>query len=64
MGVDISSSIANLSVGMNMAKAKTQVSVNLLDKVMTESADLAVAMLDMLPSTSVSEIGGLLDTRA
>jgi len=64
MGVDISSSIANLSVGMNMAKLKTQVSVNLLDKVMTESADLAISMLDMLPPTSISEIGGILDTRA
>ena len=64
MGVDISSSIANLSVGMNMAKVKTQVSVNLLDKIITQSADLAVTMLDILPPTSVSEIGGLLDTRA
>jgi hypothetical protein len=64
MGVDISSSIANLSVGMNMAKVKTQVSVNILDKLITQSADLAVAMLDILPPTSVSEIGGLLDARA
>ena len=64
MGVDVSSSIANLSVGMNMAKEKTQVSVNLLDKVMTESADLAISMLDMLPTAAPNEIGGFLDTRA
>jgi hypothetical protein len=64
MGIDINSSIANLSVGMSMAKVKSEVSVSLLDKVMTDSANLATGLLEMLPAASISETGGLLDVIA
>ena len=60
----MSTSIANLSIGMNMVNAKAQSSVSLLSKVMTQSAEFSVAMLDMLPAVGVNEVGGLLDVKA
>jgi len=56
----------NISTVNNMSafEAQTRISVNLLDKAITQAEVHAAGILAMLPPAGLNEIGGLLDVRA
>lgn len=66
MGVSMEQSIARLSMQMAQGNAMNEISIKMLDKLLTADMQAGmelVAVMAGMPSAGAGELGGLLDVR-
>ena len=66
MGVSMESSIARLSMHMAQANAMNEVSIKMLDNLLTADMQAGMQLVSVLagmPAPGAGEIGGLMDIR-
>lgn len=65
--MDLSTSIADLSISMSQAKFQQDLGVSLLKKAMDTSTDMASGVIEMMDNstqTFAGDVGAVLDVRA